>query len=325
MRTSTKPKASIFGRILLVMSLLVFGMAGLVAPASAGGGYPDDDATDCSKQFGIYSWCKNGTDLSGRGYGYRNCTDWVAYRLESQGITNHVRGRGNGKQWDDSSTGVTLTTTPEVGDAAVWNNGTYGHVAYVEETRLKAGGGYEARVSEYNQAGTGMYTDTRWVVADKYVDFNGVGTPVGGSQSPGVSTSQRVVVRNANGDLWVKEGAIGAGWTLVTQNVVSYAVSPNRIAVYDGAHLSVKEGALNAGWVTVTGQVDSFAVTDNRIAVMVGGQLSVKDGPIGAVWTLVGGGTSFKMSPNRIALYSNGQLLVKEGPIKVQSTNTEQA
>lgn len=40
--------------------------------------YPDMDAADCSAIYGIYSWCKNGSWLSSRGYGYRNCTDYVA-------------------------------------------------------------------------------------------------------------------------------------------------------------------------------------------------------------------------------------------------------
>ncbi|TAH36649.1 CHAP domain-containing protein [Candidatus Saccharibacteria bacterium] len=181
------PKASTCLNV--VLTLLAALLVSLITPISAlaGGGYPDDDAVDCSAQYGIYSWCKGGSHLSARNYDYRNCTDWVAYRLESQAITNHVRGRGDGKGWDDSSTGVTITSTPEVGDAAVWNSGGdgHGHVAYVEEIRPKTGGGYEARVSEYNYAGTGMYTDARWVVAENYVDFNGVGTPVGGQSSGG--------------------------------------------------------------------------------------------------------------------------------------------
>ena len=51
---------------------------------SLGGDYPDADAVDCSRTFGRYSWCKNGTWLSPRRFGYRNCTDYAAWVL---GIT----------------------------------------------------------------------------------------------------------------------------------------------------------------------------------------------------------------------------------------------
>ncbi len=51
-------------------------------PAKLTGNYPDADAVDCSSKFGKYSWCKNGTWASPRGFAYRNCTDYVAWRLE---------------------------------------------------------------------------------------------------------------------------------------------------------------------------------------------------------------------------------------------------
>jgi len=203
--------------------------------AQAGGGYPHDSATDCSTIYGQYSWCISGSWLSPRGYAYRNCTDWVAYRLESQGITNHVRSRGNGKQWDDNSTGVTITSTPEVGDAAVWNSGTYGHVAYVEEIRPKAGGGYEARVSEYNQPGDGTYRDDRWVTADNYVDFNGVGVPLGGSGTPVAVLQGQVSFGNStdipvtgdwNGDGYTDIGTWRAGYFYLRHADGSYSTLP---------------------------------------------------------------------------------------------------
>jgi surface antigen len=154
---------------------------------------------------------------SPRLYYYRNCTDYVAWKLESLGVaTSKTRGRGNGGDWDNSSTGVTLTTTPEIGDAAVWQpttNNPAGHVAFVEDVRPKTGGGYEVKISEYNygSAGTGEYR--YWVQADNYVDFNGVGTPLGGSG--GGSTLPPIIGSSARSDV---DKNLGSDLFLVTPN-----------------------------------------------------------------------------------------------------------
>lgn len=103
-----------------------------------------------------YDWSMNGSiwnwNLSG--YGYRNCTDWVAYRVKVAG--GHVPGGlGNAKLWDDRapSYGLTVSSVPRVGAAAVSNSGTYGHVMYVEAVN----GDGTIVVSDYNRAGTGKY------------------------------------------------------------------------------------------------------------------------------------------------------------------------
>jgi surface antigen len=88
------------------------------------------------------------------GYGYRNCTDWVAWRVKTAG--GYVpSGLGNAKYWDDraSAYGFTVSSAPRVGAAAVSNYGYYGHVMYVEAVNDNG----TITVSDYNRAGTGKY------------------------------------------------------------------------------------------------------------------------------------------------------------------------
>lgn len=126
-----------------------------------GGGYPWGRAP-CIHTGQIegscynYDWGVNGSpwNWSLGGYGYRNCTDWVAYRVRLDG--KHVpSGLGNAKLWDDRapSYGLTVSSTPRVGAAAVSNSGYYGHVMYVEAVNSDG----TIVVSDYNRAGTGKY------------------------------------------------------------------------------------------------------------------------------------------------------------------------
>jgi surface antigen/peptidoglycan hydrolase CwlO-like protein len=144
-----------------------------------GGGYPWGRAP-CFHNGQVegscpnYDWSVNGSiwnwNLSG--YGYRNCTDWVAYRVEVAG--GHVPGGlGHAKLWDDRapSYGLTVSSVARVGAAAVSNNGYYGHVMYVEAVNSDG----TIVVSDYNRAGTGKY-DTNTLSAStaanlRYVYF----------------------------------------------------------------------------------------------------------------------------------------------------------
>lgn len=103
-----------------------------------------------------YDWGVGGVpwNWSTGGYGYRNCTDWVAYRVRIAG--GYVpSGLGNAKTWDDRapSYGFTVSSTPREGAAAVSNSGFYGHVMYVEAVNSDG----SIVVSDYNRAGTGKY------------------------------------------------------------------------------------------------------------------------------------------------------------------------
>jgi surface antigen len=97
---------------------------------------------------------------SSRGYAYRNCTDYVAWKLQSLGVADKwTRGLGHGGQWYDragSKEGLNRGDTPRAGAAAVRpisENDGFGHVAYVEEVFSDG----RIRISEYNRGldGTG--------------------------------------------------------------------------------------------------------------------------------------------------------------------------
>jgi len=127
-----------------------------------GGGYPWGNAT-CIHTGRVggacpnYDWAIGGSiwNWQNGGYGYRNCTDWVAFKLKSLGKFV-PGGLGNAKSWDDRAPGfgLTVTRTPTVGSAAISNSGTYGHVMYVEAVN----GDGSILISDYNRAGTGLYS-----------------------------------------------------------------------------------------------------------------------------------------------------------------------
>lgn len=70
---------------------------------AAGDDYPDRSARDCSAQLGAYSWCldKNGNEVfqrseqfSSPGFSYRNCSDFVAWRMNSANGLNFCNSMG---------------------------------------------------------------------------------------------------------------------------------------------------------------------------------------------------------------------------------------
>ncbi len=153
------------------------------------GGYPDADAFDCSSEWGLYSYCKDGYPdyNSSRGYAFRNCTDWVAYRLPQLIGKNVPTGLGNAKTWDDRITGATIDTFPEPGDIAQWNEGegmgSAGHVEVVESVNENG----TVNTSSYSGT-TGNYSSKTGISAPRYIDLNGTGVGINGTPSqPGVT------------------------------------------------------------------------------------------------------------------------------------------
>jgi surface antigen len=151
----------------------------ILATVADTGGYPDAgmpcehapylSAGYCTSRSGPYDWgpvpdwtpgWTVAASRSSRGYGYRNCTDWVAWRLEQTGVPSRlVIGLGNGGQWAVNSrgrAGLTVSASPRRGDAAV-QAGNPGHVAFVEA--VYADGAIQ--VSEYNKSFDGTYDDSR--------------------------------------------------------------------------------------------------------------------------------------------------------------------
>jgi len=125
-----------------------------------GGGYPWGNAYCVhTGQVGgacyNYDWYFNRSAWDPWGYGFRNCTSWVAYKLAADGKTGFTF-LGNAAQWPGGAAargfGVDYGRNARAGDAAVNPNGYYGHVMYVE-----AVAGDKVIVSDYNRLGDGLY------------------------------------------------------------------------------------------------------------------------------------------------------------------------
>jgi peptidoglycan DL-endopeptidase CwlO len=87
----------------------------------------------------------------------RECVSYTAWKVASSG--RHMPywgGRGNAKLWDDNAraAGIPVDSTPRVGDVAVSNAGTYGHVMYVEAVHSDG----TITVSQYNASWDGKYS-----------------------------------------------------------------------------------------------------------------------------------------------------------------------
>lgn len=142
-------------------NIRLFGSSGGI---TGGGGYPWGRAKclhtgQVEGYCSNYDWAVDGSVWNWKtgGYGYRNCTDWVAYRVRVAG-GNVPSGLGNANSWDDRAPdyGYRVSSVPRKGAAAVSNSGYYGHVMYVEAVN----GDGSVVVSDYNRAGTGKYDAT---------------------------------------------------------------------------------------------------------------------------------------------------------------------
>lgn len=173
---------------------------GLSAPAAiAAGGYPYDAARDCSSQFGRFSWCLqedgrvgfvSSEQWSPYGFGYRNCTDWVAFRINQLGksFNNWTGGGrfGSAANWDDNarSIGWTVSTTPRARSIGVMQSN---HVAFVESVNADG----TVNVTEYNKAGTGVYGTRNNVRFDAYIYVPGITTTT--TTSPAIRYANTIV------------------------------------------------------------------------------------------------------------------------------------
>lgn len=197
----------LLGRIAARGALVVGATLGLVAGETAAldhpsaiaetGGYPDAEAPCVANNKGTTQgsgyWCSDyqwgyyirnsrgqitgNSQNSSRGYGYRNCTDWVAYRIPQLVQKSVPRGLGNAGQWDNNISGYIVDTTPEPGDIAVWDptpQNSYGHVEVVESVNSDG----TVNTSGYNKSRDGNYGTRAGVRANHYIDLNGTGNGI---------------------------------------------------------------------------------------------------------------------------------------------------
>lgn len=88
------------------------------------------------------------------GYAMGNCTSFVAYRLKNVNHIEPPRALGNGAQWGASARGYgyRVDKTPARGSVAYFDDGGYGHVAWVADVR-----GDNVIIEEYNWYINGIY------------------------------------------------------------------------------------------------------------------------------------------------------------------------
>jgi surface antigen len=110
------------------------------------------------------------------------CTSFVAWRLNNRNhikCTNGYKGQhfGNAKSWDNAAraAGISVTSTPRVGDVAQSNAGSYGHVAVAAKVNAST-----VVVEEYNYAHPDHY-GTRTVSKSA---FNYIHFPAADASSP---------------------------------------------------------------------------------------------------------------------------------------------
>lgn len=161
------------------------------------------------------SWWTNSTGggYSGYGYAYRNCTDYVAWKLQSLGVADvKTRGLGNGNEWASKAagrSGVTVNDTPAYGAAAVQTSGTYGHVAFVQSVNTDG----TITVSEYNHGWPldGNYgTRTGTVGALGFVKFVHFGLSALAQTPP---SSQSIATTSSSDDTQYSGDFNGDAWS----------------------------------------------------------------------------------------------------------------
>ncbi|MEA2535243.1 MAG: hypothetical protein QOJ93_3054 [Actinomycetota bacterium] len=122
------------------------------------------------------------TTISPRGFGYRNCTDYVAVKLGFDSRAVH----GNASQWKDQIPPPNVTNYPTIGAVAWWGTEVddgLGHVAVV----LSLNPDGSAVIGEYNNFLDGTY-DTRTISsrgADAFLHINDQAAPGGVAWVPG--------------------------------------------------------------------------------------------------------------------------------------------
>jgi surface antigen len=226
-RTGRKALAVLATALLLAAATVVSG----AGPALADTGgypywnmpcelYPYNPVGYCNTEYGPYDWgpARNGSassQLSQYGYGYRHCTDYVAWKLASLGVLPaQYKGLGDAKAWGTSAAGHGLVdnTSPTVGSVAVSTAGSFGHVAFVT-----AVSGSQITVSQYNQAGTGAYSTQTGTASGlgftSFVHFEKYETGGGGG---GTGPTSELVYQDPSSSTFYMLSNLGSGPTLNT-------------------------------------------------------------------------------------------------------------
>ncbi|MDX6590323.1 MAG: hypothetical protein QOI84_1597 [Solirubrobacterales bacterium] len=166
--TAGRLRRACFGSTLLVAIALV------PAARAATGGYPYWNYDGPGSNASTYTWTDaHGNGFSPYGYAYRNCTDFVAWKLSTANGFGAYSGLGNASSWASAARarGYAVNRVPARGAVAWWGSelfGGFGHVAWVVNVEVGS-----VELAEYNHAGTGSF-DLRRIPtgrADAYIHF----------------------------------------------------------------------------------------------------------------------------------------------------------
>ena len=245
--------------VALVVFVLAAATAASLAPstranAANDGGYPYADMPCEHPPYAVTGLCHNydwgpvrdGSEASTLSpeyhYGYRNCTDYVAWRLHVvEGVpTAVVTGLGNGGNWaaNAPSHGLSVNSTPAVGAAAVVPSKSQtdpGHVAYVEAVYPDG----RIKVAEYNHRLDGTFDEdtttpsargfTKFVHFEKYIGGPYAGTIVQWKEDPKAQKTAWLVVPGPDGGWrrhWIPDIASYFCWKNVRGAPGPYALEP---------------------------------------------------------------------------------------------------
>jgi surface antigen len=220
--------------------------------------YPYNTAGACAN----YDWGPIHTETyndpsenSSRGYAYRNCTDFVAWKIDSLG-GDVPHTLGNGGQWYGNAPASERSLTPAAGDAAV-EPGNPGHVAFIDSVNADG----TITVEEYNEHedGTG---DTRTgypasMGFTRFVDF-GV-TPSGPvSETPPNPFKPNYLAASTNADGEIELFGVG------TDNKVYWTqqTAPNTDSWTNWGAINADVDSVAAG-VAADGSIYEFGVASN--------------------------------------------------------------
>ncbi len=312
--------------------------------------YPDGDAADCSAQFGAYSWCKDTSgdghyqtseQYSSRLYGYRNCTDGVAYWIKKYTGVTLPSNLGNATSWDTNApSSYSLydgtTNNIEPGDIAQGDLGAggLGHVGMViSVTKDSTGAVTSFQAAELNAAGTGYESEPTYSARnadgkfargayewDHFIDVNGANKGLNneawGNTTPTPVHLSRMLFARGDDTLFAKDNPLdgwsqetGGGWLRNNSNTqigtiaVGGADGTTQLWINSCDALYAKGSLGTDGWTqeAACGTAKSVSVSNTNLQMMVDDS--------GAVWAKYGigvGGWNYEAAAGTAATVAAG-------------------
>ncbi len=295
------------------------------------------------------------SEISSRGYAYRNCTDGVAYWVNEYDGVN-IAGWGDAKNWSTAAPSNEVhtgnTNSIEPGDIAQDDAGTYGHVGFVTDVSTNTNGSIASiTVAEMNKDAQGDFShdtyasrsssgnfirNTSGATWGHFIDVNGPGKGLnneilGGSGNSGLKESSAIVDRvtgrnifyvGADNNIW-QWSVIGGHWSNVklqdgsSGEPVAPGTSPSAVEDLDTGRNVFYIGVDNAIWQW---SVQNNAWHNNRL----GGNVRPGTSP-SAVTESSSGRNIFYVDANgtieQLSVQHNQWLIVPLGGIALTGTS----